>query len=94
MVCPHAASDLCPCHKPRAGLFTEAAFKWHVDLEKCFVISDKWQDAAAARTVGATSLLVQSPWTGCGHHDLVLPDLATVVERILRWQTTQRILAA
>ncbi len=94
MVCPHAAADLCPCRKPQPGLLTEASFKWHLDLERSFVISDKWQDAAAARTVGATSLLLQSPWTGSGHHDFVLPDLTAIVDRILRLRTSHRILAA
>ncbi len=94
LVCPHAPADHCTCRKPQTGLFTEAAFKWHLDLERSFVISDKWQDAAAARTVGAISLLLNSPWVGSGHHDFVLPDLTTIVERILRLQTTHRTLAA
>ena len=93
-VCPHAEADKCPCHKPRPGLFTEAAFKWHLDLDRCYVISDKWQDAAAARTVGCTSLLIQSPWIGAVHYDLALPSLSLIVDRILVLQSTGNILAA
>jgi D-glycero-D-manno-heptose 1,7-bisphosphate phosphatase len=84
MVCPHEDADRCPCRKPRAGLFKEAAFKWGIDLNRSFVISDKWQDAEAARRAGATSLLVQSPWLGDGHHDFVLPDLPTLVDKVLQ----------
>jgi D-glycero-D-manno-heptose 1,7-bisphosphate phosphatase len=84
LVCPHEDADLCPCRKPRAGLFTEAAHKWGIDLIRSFVISDKWQDAEAARRAGATSLLVDSPWLGDGHHDFVLPDLPTLVEKVLQ----------
>jgi D-glycero-D-manno-heptose 1,7-bisphosphate phosphatase len=95
LVCPQAQEDMCNCRKPSPGLLTEAAFKWHLDLEQSFVISDKWQDAAAARTVGATSLLLKSPWIGSSHHDFVLPDLATIAEKILRLHaTTHRTLAA
>jgi D-glycero-D-manno-heptose 1,7-bisphosphate phosphatase len=83
-VCPHDASDFCPCRKPRPGLFTEAAFKHHIDLDKSFVVSNKWQDAEAARNIGCTSLLIQSPWIGQGHHDVVLPHLQSITERVLR----------
>jgi D-glycero-D-manno-heptose 1,7-bisphosphate phosphatase len=84
LVCPHEDSDRCPCRKPKAGLFVEAAHKWGIDLHRSFVISDKWQDAEAARRAGATSLLVQSPWLGDVHHDFVLPDLPTLVDKVLQ----------
>src|SRR5438105_4555174 len=32
-ICPHDESDHCPCRKPKAGLLTEAAFKWRLDLD-------------------------------------------------------------
>ena len=83
-VCPHDEADDCNCRKPQPGLFTEAAFKWHLDLERSFVISDKWPDAQAANLVGATSLLLQSPWISNGHHDFVLADLPSAVARILQ----------
>src|SRR5258706_16259498 len=40
LVCPHEDSDRCPCRKPKAGLFAEAAYKWGIDLNRSFVISD------------------------------------------------------
>ena len=86
MLCPHDETDHCPCRKPKPGLLIESAFKWHLDLDHSFVISDKWQDAEAARTAGCTSLLVKSPWVGKGHHDFILPDLTSIVEKILRLQ--------
>jgi D-glycero-D-manno-heptose 1,7-bisphosphate phosphatase len=82
LVCPHDETDHCPCRKPQAGLLIEAAFKLHLDLERSYVISDKWQDAQAARIVGATSILIKSPWIGNGHHDFVVTDLSEVVEKI------------
>jgi D-glycero-D-manno-heptose 1,7-bisphosphate phosphatase len=84
MLCPHDESDHCPCRKPRPGLLIEAAFKWHLNLDHSFVISDKWQDSEAARTAGCTSLLLKSPWVGQVHHDFVLPDLDTIADKILR----------
>jgi D-glycero-D-manno-heptose 1,7-bisphosphate phosphatase len=83
LICPHAPSDHCPCRKPRPGLFTEAAFKWHLNLGLSFVVSDKWPDAEAARICGCVSLLLESPWIGAGHHDFVLPSLEEIQDKIL-----------
>jgi len=92
--CPHDETDRCPCRKPKIGLLMEAAFKWHLDMDRSFVISDKWQDAEAARLVGCTSLLLQSPWVGNVHHDFVLPDLNAIVDKILRLRTVGSKVAA
>ncbi len=86
LVCPHDADDNCSCRKPLPGLMMEASFKWHVDLERSYVISDKWPDARAARAVGCTSMLLQSPWVGSGHHDFVLPSLSAITGKILQLQ--------
>jgi len=94
LVCPHDESDFCPCRKPKPGLLTEAAFKWHLDLDHCFVISDKWQDSEAARAAGCTSLLINSPWIGKGHHDIVLPNLAAAAKKIGQLQPARHALVA
>jgi len=83
-VCPHDPADGCPCRKPQPGLLTEAAFKWHLNLEQSFVLGNKWQDAEAARNAGCTSILIASPWIGQGHHDIVLPNVAEAVRLIGR----------
>jgi D-glycero-D-manno-heptose 1,7-bisphosphate phosphatase len=83
MVCPHGAEDRCDCRKPKSGLFREAAFKYHIDMDGSYVISDKWQDAMAAHYVGCTSLLLRSPLNGSGHHDYILPTLSLIAAKIL-----------
>lgn len=82
LVCPHDQSDRCTCRKPGTGLLLEASFKYHLDLGLCFVVSDKWQDAQAAQVVGATSLLLRSPWIGKGHHDFAADSLSEIVQKI------------
>jgi D-glycero-D-manno-heptose 1,7-bisphosphate phosphatase len=94
LVCPHDETDRCPCRKPKPGLLAEAAFKWHLNLDHSFVVSDKWQDAEAARIAGSTSLLLQSPWVGNVHRDFLLPDLAAVVEKILQLRGSRRAVTA
>lgn len=83
MVCPHEEEDDCPCRKPRAGLFHEAAFKHHLLLGQSVIISPRWQDAAAARVIGAAVLLIESPWLGQAGHKFALRDLEAAVEKVL-----------
>jgi D-glycero-D-manno-heptose 1,7-bisphosphate phosphatase len=93
-VCPHDEADRCPCRKPKPGLLTEARFKWHLDMDRSFVVSDKWQDAEAARSVGCTSLLIDSPWIGSAHHDFVLPTFSAIANKILQLKTANPAVAA
>ena len=92
LVCPHDEADHCPCRKPQHGLLLEAAFKWHIDLERSFVVSDKWQDAHAAHVAGCTSLLLRSPWIDKGHQDFVLSNLSEVVQKIHQLQSASTLL--
>ena len=82
-LCPHDEMDRCPCRKPKPGLIKEAIWKWQLDMDRSFVISDKWQDAQAAHVVGCTSILLRSPWNGTGHYDFVLPDVPAIAQKIL-----------
>jgi D-glycero-D-manno-heptose 1,7-bisphosphate phosphatase len=93
LVCAHDETDRCPCRKPKPGLLIEAGFKWKLDLDRSFVISDKWQDAEAARIAGCTSLLLESPWVKTVHRDFVLPDLEAIVEKILHLRGSKRTAA-
>jgi D-glycero-D-manno-heptose 1,7-bisphosphate phosphatase len=89
-ICPHSADDCCPCRKPKSGLLTEAAFKWHINMERSFVLGNKWQDAQAAHTVGCTSILLTSPWIGKGHRDIVLDNIADAPRKIAQFQSPAR----
>jgi histidinol phosphatase-like enzyme len=72
----------------------EAAFKWSLDLDQSFVISDKWQDAKAAQIAGCTSVLVRSPWIGDDHHDFLVDDIQSAVQKILQLHTQRYSFAA
>lgn len=89
-ICPHNASDCCPCRRPKTGLLTEAAFKWQVNLQQSFVLSNKWQDAQAAHTAGCISVLLSSPWIGKGHRDIVVANLADVPAKIAQFRPAIR----
>jgi D-glycero-D-manno-heptose 1,7-bisphosphate phosphatase len=86
VMCLHDDADHCPCRKPKPGLFREAAFKWQLSLDHSFVMSDKWQDAKAAQNAGCTSILIESPWNGTGHHDSIVQNCEIAAARILQLQ--------
>lgn len=83
-----------PCYKPQPGLFLEAAFKYGIDLDHSFIVSDKWQDAKAAQIAGCTSVMIRSPWVGDDHHDFVVDDIEAAVRKILALVNTPSHAAA
>ncbi len=89
MICPHD-DETHPCHKPQPGMFLEAAFRWRLDMEWSFVISNKWEDAKAAQALGCTSVMIESPWLGDDPHDFVVPDFPAAIAKIEYLATTLR----
>ncbi len=87
-LCPYD-DESHPSHKPRPGMLLEAAFKWRLDLDQSFVISDKWADAKAAQVAGCTSVMIDSPWIGDDHHDFVVPNLTAAIAKIGRLQESR-----
>lgn len=58
--CPHSPVDRCDCRKPRAALFQQIAKRLNMDLNGVPAIGDSLRDVQAARTVGATPILVKT----------------------------------
>jgi len=59
-VCYHDDDDGCQCRKPGPGLLLEAARDWSIDLERSFMVGDRWKDIEAGRQAGCQTVLVQS----------------------------------
>ena len=88
--CPHGPDDNCDCRKPLAGLLNEIGKHFKVDLTDVPVIGDSLRDIQAARSVGASPILVK---TGKGERTLantdqisdipVYADLAAAVDALL-----------
>jgi D-glycero-D-manno-heptose 1,7-bisphosphate phosphatase len=87
--CPHTNADDCDCRKPKAGMFTEIAARYNVDLAGVPAVGDSLRDLLAADSVGAQPLLVL---TGKGKktqkdpalpkQTLVFADLAAAVKKL------------
>lgn len=94
--CPHLSSENCSCRKPKTGMLDRAAKEHAVDLQRSFVVGDRYGDIELARNVRARSVLVR---TGYGEGELawhaanwpvqpsfIAEDLAQATDWILRQQ--------
>ena len=61
-VCDHDGS-WCQCRKPRPGMLLRAALDLGIDLQKSWMVGDRWIDVAAAKRAGCRAALVESPFS-------------------------------
>jgi D-glycero-D-manno-heptose 1,7-bisphosphate phosphatase len=57
-VCFHDDQDLCACRKPKPGLLVAAAVDYEIQLERSFMVGDRWRDVGAGKAAGCTAILV------------------------------------
>ena len=50
----------CDCRKPKPGLAEMAARDFNLDLNRCYVIGDRYRDIEAGHAVGARGVMVMS----------------------------------
>ena len=94
--CPHTSSENCNCRKPKTGMLDSAALEHALDLQRSFVVGDRYGDMELARNARARSVLVR---TGYGEGELawhvakwpfqpdfVAEDLTQAADWILRQQ--------
>ncbi len=104
--CPHhpdarvaGMAVKCECRKPRPGMLHQAAVDLDLDLERSYVVGDRWSDLKAAAAVGAKGILVL---TGYGRGDLeyigpeqeiqpdyIAADLVSAAEWVVRRQKAE-----
>jgi len=65
--CPHASTENCPCRKPKTGMLECATRDHAIDLQRSFVVGDRYIDIELARNVRARGVLVR---TGYGEGEL------------------------
>jgi D-glycero-D-manno-heptose 1,7-bisphosphate phosphatase len=73
--CPHhpAGTDpayrlVCDCQKPKPGMIERGRKEFDLDLERSFVIGDKYLDVELAHNVGAKGILVLTGY-GMGEYE-------------------------
>jgi len=57
-VCPHIDDDGCSCRKPAPGLLLGAAKDLALDLDRSFMVGDRWRDVEAGRRAGCSTIFI------------------------------------
>lgn len=56
--CPHCPDARCKCRKPKPGMLIRAAREHDIDMSQAYFVGDSITDIEAARSAGASPLLV------------------------------------
>jgi len=85
LTCYHDTAEGCGCRKPKPGLLLAAARRWRLDLDRSFMIGDRWSDIAAGQAAGCRTVLLDRPFSGRNHctPDYCAADLRQAVRWIL-----------
>jgi len=67
--CPHKSEDACGCRKPHSGLLECAAREHGLDLERSYVVGDRYADLEMGHSAGARGVLVLTGY-GRGEYEL------------------------
>jgi D-glycero-D-manno-heptose 1,7-bisphosphate phosphatase len=83
--CYHDTPDGCECRKPKPGLIFAAARKWDLDLQRGFMIGDRWSDVVAAQSAGCRGVLIDNPFSQAERcsPDYFAKEIAEAVDWIL-----------
>ena len=95
--CPHHPEGTvaglrqdCECRKPKPGQLLQAAAELNLDLQRSFMVGDRWKDIDAGKAVGARTVLVRTGYGRDAEHaqaadgTLVVDNLMQAVSWILR----------
>lgn len=59
-VCYHDDSNHCGCRKPLPGLMLEAASKYGIELEKSYLVGDRWRDVEAGQNANCKTVFLNN----------------------------------
>jgi D-glycero-D-manno-heptose 1,7-bisphosphate phosphatase len=62
-LCPHDDIDKCECRKPKIGLLVQAAEQLNIDLNKSYVVGDRWRDIQAGQDAGCSCFFINHKYS-------------------------------
>jgi D-glycero-D-manno-heptose 1,7-bisphosphate phosphatase len=57
-VCLHAGTEGCDCRKPKPGMLLRDAAAYGVDMQRSFMVGDRWRDIDAGTAAGCRTILI------------------------------------
>ena len=84
--CYHTDADGCGCRKPKPGMLLDAAREWQIDLQRSFMVGDRWGDVTTGKTAGCFTFFIDYKYQeqSADKPDTVVASLAEAVELILQ----------
>ena len=90
--CPHNPvghvspyNVVCPCRKPKQGLFHDLIERYDIDVTKSWMVGDTDRDIVAGNHCGLKTIMVRTGYhIGFEKADFVEDDLAAAAKRILK----------
>jgi len=87
-VCYHAGAsrgDPCDCRKPKPGMLLTAAASHHINLDRSFLIGDRWRDVDCAKAAGCRAIFIDHGYSEPLREkpDFTVTSFAEAVDRIL-----------
>jgi D-glycero-D-manno-heptose 1,7-bisphosphate phosphatase len=85
-VCFHDDTEPCNCRKPKPGLLQDAALRRGIDLQRSFMIGDRWRDIDAGAAAGCRTILIDHQYRErAPDHlpDCRVPSLSAAISWIL-----------
>ena len=86
-VCYHTDEDACDCRKPKPGMLLEAAKEWQIDLQRSFMVGDRWRDVAAGKAAGCRTFFIDYQYReiSAERPDTVVASLEEAANQILQF---------
>jgi len=56
--CYHDDYENCDCRKPKPGSLLKAALKYNINLNKSFMVGDRWRDIEAGQNAGCKTFFI------------------------------------
>ena len=56
--CYHDDDENCDCRKPKPGSLLKVALKYNIDLNKSFMVGDRWRDIEAGQNAGCKTFFI------------------------------------
>jgi D-glycero-D-manno-heptose 1,7-bisphosphate phosphatase len=59
LVCAHDDAARCLCRKPKPGMVLDAAARHGVDLERSYLVGDRWRDIDCGAAAGVRTVFIE-----------------------------------
>jgi D-glycero-D-manno-heptose 1,7-bisphosphate phosphatase len=86
-VCCHTDADACTCRKPQPGLLFQAAGQHGIDLNRSWMVGDRWRDIEAGEKAGCRTIFIDHGYAEKQPErpDFVAASLIEAQDIIERW---------